>query len=438
MSLRDGLKATGRKGVFYKEHLTRRHGVKRDRLLILRYTIAGKTFLETFGWTSEGKTELEAENKIIEFRANHRAGSGPLCLADEREIERRAATEEEAKRRQEITVEELIDLFIKDHSKRKKRSWQEDERALRLDLAPWFSWKVKDVTRRDAKALLDVIDGRGAPVQAYNVLSKARKMWNMAIRWEYAEYNPFALLDPPRPYTPRERALDDGEIKTLWSALENLEALSMSNEISRALRLILVTAQRPGEVIGMHSREIDGRWWTIPAERSKNKNTHRVYLTDLALSLIGTLPKDGYIFPSPKKLKDDADRPISENALAMSLRRNILGGSKDNRVKGASGRNKQLAARKAENPSPVNKIGIEHFRPHDLRRSAVTGMAKLRIPREDRERVVNHSVGRLEKTYNRYDFDDEKRAALSRWTVHLEQLISGKGSSKVVNLSNGR
>ena len=107
MSLREGLKPTGRKGVFYKEHPNRRHGVKRDRLLVLRYTIAGKTFIETFGWTSEGKTELEAENKIIEFRANHRAGSGPLCLADEREVERRAAAEEEAKRRQEITVEEI-------------------------------------------------------------------------------------------------------------------------------------------------------------------------------------------------------------------------------------------------------------------------------------------------------------------------------------------
>jgi integrase len=433
MSLRDGLKPTGRKGVFFKEHPTRKHGVKRDRLYILRYTIAGRTYAETFGWASEGKTELEAENKIVEFRANHRTGSGPFCLADEREIERRAVAEEEAKRRREITVEKLIDLFIKDHSKRKKRSWIEDERALRKDLKHWFSWKVKDVTRRDAKALLDAIDGRGAPVQAFNVLTKARKMWNMAIKWEYAESNPFALLDPPRPYAPRERVLDDAEVKTFWGAMESREGLSMSPEMSRALRLILVTAQRPGEVIGMHSREIDGRWWTIPAERSKNKNAHRVYLTDLAFSLIGTVPENGFIFPSPK----DDDQHMAGNALALSLRRNILGGHAG-KVKGTEGRNKKQAARKAENPPPVNRIGIEHFRPHDLRRSAVTGMAKLRIPREDRERVVNHSVGRLEKTYNRYDFDGEKRAALIRWAEHLEQIILGKGAAKVVNLSDRR
>ncbi|MEZ4601438.1 MAG: site-specific integrase [Syntrophotaleaceae bacterium] len=419
--------------MFYKEHPNRKHGVKRDRLYVLRYTIAGRTYTETLGWASEGKTELEAENKIVEYRANHRAGSGPFCLADEREIERRAVAEEEAKSRREITVEKLIDLFIKDHSKRKKRSWEEDERALRKDLKPWSSWKVKDVTRRDAKALLDAIDGRGAPVQAFNVLTKARKMWNMAIKWEYTENNPFALLDPPRPYTPRERVLDDAEIKTFWTALESRQGLSMSPEMSRALRLILVTAQRPGEVIGMHSREIDGRWWTIPAERSKNKNAHRVYLTDLALSLIGTVPDCGFIFPSPK----DDGQHMAGNALALSLRRNILGGHAD-KVKGAEGRNKKQAAHKAENPPPANRIGIEHFRPHDLRRSAVTGMAKLRIPREDRERVVNHSVGRLEKTYNRYDFDAEKRTALIRWAEHLEQIIHEKGAAKVVNFSDRR
>lgn len=437
MALRDGLKPTGRKGVFFKEHGTRRHGVRRDRLLVLRFTIGGKTYVESFGWASEGKTELEAESKIIEFRGNYRSGSGPVCLAEEREIERQAAAEAEARQRREIAVEKLIDLFVEGHSKRKKRSWKEDERALRLDLEPWFGWKVKDVTRRDAKALLDAIDKRGAPVQAFNVLCKARKMWNMAIRWEYAENNPFALLDPPRPYVPRERVLSDEEIRIFWAALSNPEGLSMSMEMSRALRLILVTGQRPGEVIGMHSREIDSRWWTIPPERSKNKGAHRVFLTDLALELIAPIPKNDYIFPSPKNADGETNQPIATNALALAIRRNILG-AHPHMVKGDKGRNKKQAARRAENPPPVNRIGIEHFRPHDLRRTTITGMARLRVPREDRERVVNHSVGKLEKTYNLHDYDDQKRVALIRWGNHLEALVRGKESAKLVNLDERR
>jgi len=39
----------------------------------------------------------------------------------------------------------------------------------------------------------------------------------------------------------------------------------------------------------MHTSEIDGKWWTIPAERAKNGKTHRVFLTDTALELIGDL-----------------------------------------------------------------------------------------------------------------------------------------------------
>lgn len=235
MALFDGLKKTKRKGVFFKDHPTRKHGVRPDRLLILRFTIGGKTYLETFGYTSEGKTELDAENKITEFRANYRAGKGPICLADDREIERRATAEEEARQRREITVSQLISHFIEDHGKRKKRSWREDERALRKDLEPWANWRVKDVTRRDAKGLLDAIDQRGAPVQAFNVLCKARKMWNMAIMWEYAENNPFALLEAPRPYVPRNRVLTANEILIVWNVLRNREGLSMSDEMSRAL-----------------------------------------------------------------------------------------------------------------------------------------------------------------------------------------------------------
>lgn len=97
MALRDGLKPTERKGVFYREHETRRHGVRKDRLFVLRYTLDGKTRTEAFGWLSEGFTEIDAEQKIAELRASAKSGTGPTSLTEERaHAERERKAEEEA------------------------------------------------------------------------------------------------------------------------------------------------------------------------------------------------------------------------------------------------------------------------------------------------------------------------------------------------------
>jgi len=119
---------------------------------------------------------------------------------------------------------------------------------------------------------------------------------------------------------PKERALSEEEIKILWKNLDGDDVI-ISQEIIQALKLTLVNAQRPGEVIGLHVREIKGKWWTIPSERAKNGRTHRVFLTDLALEIIASAKKDGYLFPSPKNI----DKPIGEKSMPCALRRNIKG-----------------------------------------------------------------------------------------------------------------
>ena len=186
----------------------------------------------------------------------------------------------------------------------------------------------------------------------------------------------------------------------------------MSSEITRALKLILVTGQRPGEVSGMHAKEINGSWWTIPKERTKTGNTHRVYLTELAFNLIGDLKDRTFIFPSPtnigKRLAsasegDNQDKPIGEKSMACALRRNIKGQTYRRTVTKRT--NKALP----ENP---NRLGVDHFTPHDLRRTATTLMASCGVLHEHRERVSSHSLGKMDKVYNQHDYDAEKERAL--------------------------
>jgi len=87
-------------GVFYQEHDTRKHGIEKDRLLIIRYTIQGKTRTETYGWLSQGYTPQEAQTKINIFRKNAKTGTGATSLAEEK-AEEREAIKQEAKKQEE-------------------------------------------------------------------------------------------------------------------------------------------------------------------------------------------------------------------------------------------------------------------------------------------------------------------------------------------------
>lgn len=153
---------------------------------------------------------------------------------------------------------------------------------------------------------------------ANNCFQIIRKMFNFALDRDIIQYTPCAGIKLPAPKIARNRVLTEDEIKKLWANLDK-EKVKIADETKRAIKFILVTAQRPGEVIGMHVDEIDNRWWTIPADRAKNGKTHRVYLTDMALELIGDTTDKEYIFPSPHKNKDQL---IGSNAMVVAIRRN--------------------------------------------------------------------------------------------------------------------
>jgi integrase len=76
--------------------------------------------------------------------------------------------------------------------------------------------------------------------------------------------------------------------------------------------------------------------------------------------------------------------------------------------------------------------------PHDLRRTVETRLAELRIPKEIRDRVLNHAPGDVgSKHYNLHDYADEKRDALNRWATLVNALVTGM-TANVVPLSDPR
>ncbi|KAB0670084.1 site-specific integrase [Oryzomonas sagensis] len=391
------------------------------------YTFDGKRKEMNLG-KLPGVTLKEARKRYNAAYNRHQEGFDPGATD-------RLAKEE---RRKAPTVSDLVSDYIDRHAKRFKRSWAKDERILNREVVTaWGNRKAADIVKRDVILLLEKIVDRDAPAMANNTFQIIRKMFNWAVEQDILPHTPCTGVKLPSPKLSRDRVLSEAEIKTLWSSLDRTD-LCMSDDARRALKLILVTAQRPGEVIGMHSGEIDGQWWTIPAERAKNGKTHRVYLTATALALIGPLKvlddktgemkTKGYIFPSPvKKSKKQPGKeiikPFGDTALAIAVGRNLA-------YPLADAKGKPLYTKDGK-PATENRLSIDHFTPHDLRRTAATFMAKSGEMDEVIDAVLNHAKQGVIKVYNQYRYDKEKQAALETWERKLNSIITGTESNVI-------
>jgi hypothetical protein len=98
-------------GVRYREHATRKHGVRSDRCFSIRYKVDGKDKEEVVGWASEKMNAEEAFRLLTVIRANIKNGVGPKSLAEMRkENEMKAAIvekEQRAKSEAEVTFSDF-------------------------------------------------------------------------------------------------------------------------------------------------------------------------------------------------------------------------------------------------------------------------------------------------------------------------------------------
>jgi integrase len=364
--------------------------------------------------------EYEMERaKVKALKAGRSEGVDPVQVKQEKRHQR----EEE---REAHCIEDLIKEYLQRYAEKFKRSWKEDERILNRNVLPkWGKRKATSIKKRDINLLLEDIVDRGAPAMANNTFKIIRRMFNYAVEKDILPHSPAVGIKLPSPKVERERALSETELKKLLSTIDQA---NMSADVCRALKMILVTAQRPSEVVGMHVHELDGCWWTIPSSRAKNGKTHRVYLTKTALDLIdGTTfidPDTGvkktktFIFPCPHKKKDQS---IHRHALSRAIINNCPSGCVLNCDKC------DVADCKAD-PRKLhekNRLGVAHFTPHDLRRTAATFMAQQGEMDEVIDAVLNHAKKGVIKVYNQYRYDKEKQAALEKWEQKLLSLIEG-------------
>ena len=166
---------------------------------------------------------------------------------------------------------------------------------------------------------------------------------------------------------------------------------------------MIATAQREGEVAGLRwpDVDVDRALWTLPREATKADRAHDVPLSNLALDVLTALPR------------------LHDGELVFST----TGTTAPSGWSRAKARLDKLS-------------GVTGWRLHDLRRSAASTMARLGHPPHVLSAILSHTPGATQgitAVYNRFRYDDAKRAALDAWARHIRRLVDGT-TAEVVTL----
>jgi len=173
-------------------------------------------------------------------------------------------------------------------------------------------------------AAVKKVEARGAADQAGRVLQRVKAVYRWAVTHERIESNPMLDLVPSEILKPREvqhrAALADRDLPEF---LGKLAAYEGDFTTAQALRLLILTATRPGETRGARWAEfdLDAALWKIPPERMKMRVEHRVPLSRQAVEVLRTMQTLSggreLVFPSPVY----PSKPLSENTFNSALAR---------------------------------------------------------------------------------------------------------------------
>ncbi len=197
--------------------------------------------------------------------------------------------------------------------------------SLEADVFPTLGTRaMAGIKPGEVMAAVQKIEARGAGDQAGRVLQRVKAIYRWAVTHERIEANPMLDLVPAEILKPREvqhrAAMPAAELPAF---LVKLDAYAGDPHTVQALRMVMLTATRPGEVRGARWAEFDiaAGLWVIPAKRMKMRTEHRVPLSRQALEVLQAMqPLTGHrelVFPSPTY----PSKPLSENTFNSAMAR---------------------------------------------------------------------------------------------------------------------
>jgi integrase len=251
----------------------------------------------------------------------------------------------------------------------------------------WNGKSIHEISKRDVVEVISAIEQRGAPIAANKTLKSIKTFLRWCVGRAVIDQSPAEGVPLPAKEVARDRVLDDQELAQVI-----LAARKMGGPYGGIVELLALTGQRRAEVAGLTWQELnlEQRLWTIPKSRTKNAKAHVVHLSEQSMAALRRADQRGSLVFSLLGTK-----PFQEFNRAKSLL-------------------DQLS-------------GVREWRLHYLRRTSVSGMARLGVAPHVADKILNHQSGTISgvaAVYQRHEFLAERRTALDLWGAHIGKLLA--------------
>jgi integrase len=280
------------------------------RSWVFRFEIDGKRH-ELGGGATHTRGLREARDWARNLRRQILDGLDPL------EARRAAVRERLAQQAKTVTFRECAEMYLKVHSDKWRNARHRAQWAATLkdyafpvlgDLA------VADIDVAHVQRALEPHWAR-IPETARRTRGRIQLVLDFATAAKYrhgdnpASWDVLQHLLGGKKIVAHHAALAFTEAPAFFAKLQENESVA-----AQALRFLILTATRTGEVLGATWAEIDlqAKVWTVPVARMKAGREHRVPLTEGAVALLQALPRhgDSHVFSGPgrhgKQLNDKA------------------------------------------------------------------------------------------------------------------------------------
>ena len=278
----------------------------------------------------------------------------------------------------------LDDWYEKDQ--RQNKSFIQVKNAMELHVRPSLKdFKLSNIEKRDIIRIIDRIAIK-APTQANRVLAFTRRFFNWCVARDLLAVSPANGIAKAKTEISRDRVLSKNELTAVYNA-----TFQMPYPFGPLFRILIFTGQRLNEVAGVKWSEIDldARKWELPRDRSKNKASHIVHLSDP-------------VFDELNALAGPAQHALVFTTTGTTP---VCGFSK------AKAKLDQIS-------------GVSNWRIHDLRRTfATTTAEELGFEPVVVDRILNHvngSVKGIAAVYQKGQYLEKRKIVLDVWAKYVQ------------------